>query len=169
METKEYKLTEDESRIWRTWYFGFEYVETALNKALAKHGIDSNELRILTLLIETPDNRLRMSDVAYGANRSPSRLSHTVTRMELRELVVREPCADDRRGSWLVLTQKGEEVLQAALVERSKLVQEYFIDVIGQRDFAAIGRAMGKVLRANMPDYVRKISTPMEGWWPATR
>ncbi|MDR0435551.1 MAG: MarR family transcriptional regulator [Propionibacteriaceae bacterium] len=169
METEETLLNDEETRIWRSWLFGFEHVEATLNKALQKHGIDSSELRVLTLLSESQDHRLRMSDVARGANRSPSRLSHMVTRMETRDLVERQPCPNDRRGAFLVLTPTGEKMLEAANGEHAMMVREAFIDVIGPRDFAAVGRAMSKVLQASMPESSKKVGAQMWGWWPAGR
>ncbi|MDR2619599.1 MAG: MarR family transcriptional regulator [Propionibacteriaceae bacterium] len=169
MESQDFLLNEEETRIWRSWLFGFEYMEALINRALQKHGIDSSEYRVLALLSESPEQRLRMSDVANGVNRTPSRLSHMVTRMETRDLVERQPAPTDRRGAFLVLTANGKKVLDEAVIEHAVLVRQAFIDVVGVRDFNAVGRAMGKVLQTSMPEQSRRVGAQMWGWWPTIR
>ena len=48
---------------------------------------------VLAMLSEAPGRSLRMSDLAARANSSPSRLSHTVTRLEERGHTLREQSA----------------------------------------------------------------------------
>jgi DNA-binding MarR family transcriptional regulator len=61
---------------------------------------------------------------------SKSRLSHHVSRMQDRGLVEREECADDGRGSMLVLTALGRKAIRSAAPGHVASVREHFIDVL---------------------------------------
>uniref|UniRef100_UPI002455E8E7 MarR family winged helix-turn-helix transcriptional regulator n=1 Tax=Nocardia brasiliensis TaxID=37326 RepID=UPI002455E8E7 len=55
------------------------------------------EYSVLAFLSGTPDHRCTFADLALKLEWSQSRLSHQITRMEKRGLVVREPIPDDAR------------------------------------------------------------------------
>ena len=74
--------------------------------------VDLTLFEYLTLshLSEAPDRRIRMSELAFLANGSLSRLSNVVKRFEQRGWVVRSPDPADGRYTIAELTE-GEEVL----------------------------------------------------------
>ncbi|WP_280432467.1 MarR family winged helix-turn-helix transcriptional regulator, partial [Nocardia brasiliensis] len=72
------------------------------------------EYSVLAFLSGTPDHRCTFADLALKLEWSQSRLSHQITRMEKRGLVVREPIPDDARRTAARLTQRGAEVLTGA-------------------------------------------------------
>lgn len=88
------------------------WVYDELEKGLrARIGLSLIEYGVLVHLSEAPDQRVRMRVLAEGVIVSKSRLSHRVARLEGEDYVRREHCADDRRGLWAVLTQKGSLLL----------------------------------------------------------
>uniref|UniRef100_UPI00245702DE MarR family winged helix-turn-helix transcriptional regulator n=1 Tax=Nocardia abscessus TaxID=120957 RepID=UPI00245702DE len=72
------------------------------------------EYSVLAYLAEAPDHRLTFAELAAKLEWSQSRLSHQITRMEKRELVVREPIPDDARRTAAKLTPRGADVLTGA-------------------------------------------------------
>ncbi len=70
-------------------------------------GLQLSEYEIISMLSESPNHRLRMSELAAMVVQSRSRLTHTAKRLEDRGWVTREQCADDKRGVELVLTPAG--------------------------------------------------------------
>ena len=70
-------------------------------------GLSEADYDVLSDLSETPQGRLRLRELADRMLWSRSRLSHHLTRMQQRGLVTREECADDGRGSMVVLTPPG--------------------------------------------------------------
>jgi DNA-binding MarR family transcriptional regulator len=164
--TKLPTLNRDEVTIWRSWLLGYEHVTSAMEHNLSVFGIDTSQLRVLTLLSEAEDHRMRMFDMAKAANRSPSRLSHMVARMEADGLVKRQPCEVDRRGAWLTLTDAGANVLHQVEMPHMLDIHRTFIDAVGTRDFLAIGRAMRHVLEVNVDPKSKKTMSQFE-WWPA--
>lgn len=62
---------------------------------------------VLWELEKAPDQRLRMHQLAERIVLSRSNLTRLADRLEAAGLLRREPCPDDRRGSFCVITQAG--------------------------------------------------------------
>ena len=97
-------------------------------------------------LSETPERRLRMSELADAVHQSRSRLTHTVARMEADQLVERVNCPTDRRGVWASLTAHGLEVLETAAPTHVELVRRSFVEVASAADYTAVGRVFSAVI-----------------------
>lgn len=87
-----------------------------------------------------------MSELATAVRQSRSRLTHTVTRMEHKGLILRKTCPQDRRGVIAVLTGAGLTLLTEAAPNHVRSVREAFVDKVDPDDFVALGRAMNAVL-----------------------
>lgn len=73
------------------------------------------EYYVLAMLSEAPDRTLRMTSLARQTISTLPRLSHVVSRLERRGLLVRRPCPEDRRVTEAQLTDIGwTGVLDAA-------------------------------------------------------
>ena len=66
----------------------------------------------LLCLYEAPGRRLRLAELAGAALLSRSGLSRRVARLEDAGLLAREPCEDDARGAYAVLTPGGLRALR---------------------------------------------------------
>ena len=111
-----------------------------------QHGMPIADYEILVRLSEIPERRMRMSDLADATLSSRSRLSHQIDRMERSGLVVRQGCADDRRGAYATLTDLGWATLVGAAPDHVASVREHLVDQLTAEEFAALGRACDKVL-----------------------
>lgn len=80
----------------------------------SRHGIGLSEYRALQALAKAPDRELRMQDLATHLQLNQSSISRMVERMERSGLTVRDVCADDKRGVFSVITEKGEARLEEA-------------------------------------------------------
>jgi DNA-binding MarR family transcriptional regulator len=78
-------------------------------------GVGGQSFELLVRLARTAGNRLRMSDLAAQAGLSPSGLSRAVDRLVEANLVVRESCPGDRRGTNARLTELGAQRMHEAL------------------------------------------------------
>lgn len=75
---------------------------------------------------------------------STSRLSHHLTRMQQRGLVIREDVDGDGRGCDIVLTDEGLRAIEAAAPDHVASVRRHFIDRLTPeqiRVLAEIGEA----------------------------
>ena len=63
-------------------------------------------------LYEAPNRRLRLAEMAKETLLSRSGLTRLVDRLEQAGLLTREPCEDDARGAFAVLTSDGLQALR---------------------------------------------------------
>ena len=139
-------LTLEQQGYWRAYIAATELLTDRLSRELqAEHGLTMADYEILVRLSEAPQRQLRMSQLADATLASRSRLSHQIDRMEKADLVRREACEDDRRGSHAVLTDHGWEVLVAAAPTHVHGVRAHLVDQLSGPEFAALGKALGIV------------------------
>lgn len=94
---------------------------------------------------EAPEHRIRMSELAYLANGSLSRLSNVVKRFEQRGWVTRAPDPDDGRYTVASLTKAGSAVVVAAAPVHVHSVREVFLDHVSASDGRALARVAAKL------------------------
>lgn len=141
-------LSAEEQGHWRAWLAASSLLNDRLSRDLqAQHDLTMADYEILVQLSESPGRRMRMSDLAAATLSSRSRLSHQVDRMTARDLVTREACVDDKRGSFAVLTDHGWDVLVAAAPDHVASVRQHLLDALSPQEFAALGNACAKVAR----------------------
>lgn len=139
-------LTAEQQRVWRTYLLGSARLSERLDADLRKSGLDLPEYEILVSLEEAPDRRLRMSELAAAVHQSRSRLTHTISRMENQDMVIRTTCPTDRRGVWAQLTDVGVQTLERAAPSHVEAVRRNFVEAMDADDYAALGRAFAAVL-----------------------
>jgi len=82
-------------------------LEQAVSRRLRREGATLSEYRVLRLLRQRPDREMRLLDLTEALGLDQSSVSRLVVRLERSGEVVREPCGDDRRGVFCVLTPAG--------------------------------------------------------------
>ena len=138
-------LSESEQRSWRAILRGTRLLEQALDDALNESGIQLSEYEILSMLSESANHRLRMSELAAMVVQSRSRLTHTAKRLEDRGWVTRQQCASDKRGVELVLTPGGLDAVREISKVHVQSVRDNLVDILSPTQFQAIGDAMAIV------------------------
>ncbi|MET9967300.1 MarR family transcriptional regulator [Streptomyces sp. NPDC006356] len=140
-------LTPEEQRAWRAYIGAALLVEDALDRQLQQEaGMPHMYYSILSTLSESPERRLRMTDLAERLKITRSRLTYAVTRLEKDGLVLREDCHWDKRGSMAALTDEGMRVLEGAAPGHVETVRSLLFDrltpeQVGQLEeiFTAVG------------------------------
>ena len=115
-------------------------------------GISFFEYHVLAMLSEAEDRTRLMSDLAFWANSSLSRLSHVVTRLEKQGWVRRETCATDRRATNAVLTDAGFAHLAAHAPDHVAEVRRLVFDHLVEGDVPALSAGLGRLLEGIDPD-----------------
>jgi DNA-binding MarR family transcriptional regulator len=141
-------LTAQQQQVWRAYLLGSALLQERIDADLRPFGIDRAEYEILVMLSETEGRRMRMAELADSVHHSRSRLTHTVSRMEKADLVRRTNCPTDRRGVWAELTDQGFELIKEAAPTHVETVRKYFVEVMSEEDYAAVGRAFTAVVAA---------------------
>lgn len=145
-------LDEREARAWRGVIGVLQRLTAVLERELAQDaGLSGAEYTLLVPLSEASDGVLRARDLGRMVGWGRSRVSHQVTRMEKRGLVVREECDEDARGSMVRLTDAGRTAIVAAAPAHVAAVRRLFIDVLTDAELEVIGPALERVLD-RLPD-----------------
>ncbi|WP_199539205.1 MarR family winged helix-turn-helix transcriptional regulator [Desertihabitans brevis] len=111
----------------------------------ATSGLTLFEYMVLSQVSEAPDRRLRMSELAFLASGSLSRLSNVVTRLERRGWVRREPDPDDGRYTLAVLTDEGYDLVVAAAPDHVRTVRRLVLDPLTATERRTLARIAAKL------------------------
>jgi DNA-binding MarR family transcriptional regulator len=151
-------LDEDEQRAWRAFIAAQRVVNTLIERQLQHEaGMPHTYYEILVRLSDAPDGRLRMSELAVATLGSRSRLSHAVTRLETNGWVRREGVADDRRGQFAVITEKGLGVLREAAPGHVRAVREAVFDALTPQEVEYLYEVCARLAAHNGGTYDRDL------------
>jgi len=142
-------------KAWRGYIIASRRLLEALDLDLDAHELSMADYEILAQLSDAPDRSMRMSELEDVAMLSRSRLSHRMKVMEKAGWVKREPCTDDKRGYYAVMTPKGWKAIVAAAPDHVESVRSRFVDHLTKSDqvvIAEIFERVTKSLRENSPD-----------------
>jgi DNA-binding MarR family transcriptional regulator len=122
-------------------------LDLQINRELMNEsGLSEPDYDVLSNLTQTDGHRMRLSDLAAHMRWSKSRLSHHVTRMQQRGLVDREECAEDGRGSMLVLTRQGERAIGEAAPGHVASVRRHLIDLLTDEELDVLAAFSHRVV-----------------------
>lgn len=132
-------LDDTEQRAWRALVRTVQLLPLALDRQLqAEAGIPHAYYLVLAMLSEAPEQELRMRSLAQLTATSPSRLSHSVARLEERGWVERRRSRVDGRGQVAVLTAAGLAALVQAAPGHAAEVRRRVIDPLTAEQVSAL-------------------------------
>ncbi|MHB8467996.1 MAG: MarR family winged helix-turn-helix transcriptional regulator [Acidimicrobiales bacterium] len=136
-----------EARAWR----GLLTMQGRLLRRVARDlqretGLSAADYEVLVNLSEAPSGRARSFELGSATQWEKSRLSHHLTRMAQRGLVVRESCPTDSRGSFIALTDAGRAAIDAAAPRHVEHVRRWFIDALTADQLTALAEISDVVL-----------------------
>jgi DNA-binding MarR family transcriptional regulator len=139
-------LGPEELAAWR----GFLRVHSSMTKALdaelvREYGLPLSSYEVLLFLADSPEGRLRMSELAEGVLLSRSGLTRLVDRMEGEGLLKRERCEDDARGYHALITDKGRELFGRARATHLDGVRERFLSRLTPAELRTLAELWEKV------------------------
>jgi DNA-binding MarR family transcriptional regulator len=135
-------LNRDELAAWR----GLLRVHSSMTKVLdaelmREHRLPLSSYEVLLFLADSPDGRMRMSELADGVLLSRSGLTRLVDRMERDGLLRRRRCEEDQRGWYAEITDEGRDLFARARATHLDGVRERFLSNLSrdeQRTLAAL-------------------------------
>ena len=117
-------------------------IESELSRLMQeKHNLGLSEYRALLRLSHAPKGELRMQELAAHLKLNQSSVSRMVERLERSGWTVRDVCADDKRGVYTVLTEKGRAHVTAAEASYEAALSAA-IKAQGLSDILGAGKAM---------------------------
>jgi DNA-binding MarR family transcriptional regulator len=136
-----------ELEVWRSFLRAHAALSRRLEADLiAAHDMPLATYDVLVQLVEAPQRRLRMTELAQLVLLSRSGLTRLVDRLEREGLVRREPCDTDARGMFTVLTDAGYARLKEASPTHLRGVAEYALDRLDEEDLEALASALARLL-----------------------
>lgn len=138
-------LSAREREAWRSYIIASRRLLEALDLDLTGHDLSIADYEVLAHLSESPERRMRMSELAQLAMVSKSRLSHRMKVMEKAGWVKRESCETDKRGSFAVMTEKGLKAFSQAAPDHVESVRNRFIKHLTTQDQADLARIFDRV------------------------
>jgi DNA-binding MarR family transcriptional regulator len=107
---------------------------------------------VLIALAESPDEALRMSDLATMTLRSRSAMTRLADRIEVTGLIRRDASDKDRRVTYIALTDSGRALIERVKPPAAQIMIEHFTSHITPTEARLVTDILGKVLRANGVD-----------------
>ena len=144
----------DELRLaaWRAFLNAHASVVAAIERELAaQRFVPLTWYDVLVALWEAPEHRLRLHELARAVVLSRSGLTRLVDRLEGAGLLRREPCADDRRGVYAVLTPEGEATLRRTWPVYARGIVAHFSRHLSDDEARTLAEALGRVWVAGEP------------------
>jgi MarR family 2-MHQ and catechol resistance regulon transcriptional repressor len=136
-------------------------LENGLTPQLAEHQLSQVEAGVILRLARSPENCLRMSDLALQADLSASGLTRVVDRLERAGLVRRDACATDRRVIYAVLTDEGLDRVLEMLPGHLDRIDELMIDRLEPERLDALLDALRTLRDAIRPGAVAGADEPV--------
>ena len=113
----------------------------ALDARLQKDGdLTFFDYMVLSVLSERETRTMQMSEIAAGVSASLSRLSHVVSKLETRGLLVRNRVPGSGRRTSATLTDAGYAKVLATAPDHVAAVRDYFMDTLEPADLTALRR-----------------------------
>lgn len=140
------RLDRDELAAWR----GMLRVHSDLTRVLDaelthRHGLPLTSYEVLLFLADSPNGRMRMSELADSVLLSRSGLTRLVDRLERDGLLEREQCEDDARGYFAAITDRGRALFTEARRTHLGGVRERFLSRFSRDDLRTLGELWEKV------------------------
>ncbi|GAA3569499.1 hypothetical protein GCM10022419_058010 [Nonomuraea rosea] len=118
---------------------------------LSSSGLSEIDFETVIRLARSPQQRLRMSDLAAQTGLSTSGVTRVVDRLEREGLVRRESCASDRRASYAVLTDAGRERLEGVLPQHLQDIDDCFTGLLDESELESFLGSLRKIREVVRP------------------
>jgi DNA-binding MarR family transcriptional regulator len=140
-------LDEREARLWRTWLRLYQELTGVLEEQIARDGgLSGADYAVLVPLSEQADGMLRARELGREILWDRSRLSHHISRMEKRGLVVREECAEDGRGAMVCMTDTGRAAIEGAAPGHVAATRRCFFDLLSADEVGLLTAVFDRIL-----------------------
>lgn len=110
----------------------FHKIRISLLPPLIRHlsevsGLSEAEYQVFVGLSSSDNGQMKPSQLAEELGWDLGRLSHQVSRMELKGFLNKQQCPHDARSCWIGMTKKGQDVFGKALPLQTKEVDRLFV------------------------------------------
>ena len=132
-------------QVWRAFLEAHATITARLATELeAERDVPLGWYDVMVQLVEA-GGRLRMQELASRMLIHKSSLTRLIDRMESAGFVTREPCVEDGRGHYAVITRDGRETFRRAAPLHLRGIQREFGKHLTDSDVVALQRVFAKL------------------------
>lgn len=131
--------------VWRSFLRAHAGVLRDLEHELADAGLPLSWYDVLLQLVEAPEHRLRMAELADRVLLSRSGLTRLIDRLQSAGFVRREPSPGDARGMYTVLTRAGFDALRKAAPVHLTGIRDHWISHFTDDELRTLGSLLGRI------------------------
>ncbi len=139
-------IPERQLEAWRSLLHAHTALTAGVERALAEEDLPPLTWHdVLSTLERAPERAARPRDLGCGVSISRSGLTRLLDRMESAGLVERRSCPTDRRGTWVVLTDAGGEMLERMRPVYERELAESFAGELSDEEAEALTLLLARV------------------------
>lgn len=145
--TKPRWLDDRQQRAWRAYLAVHARLNARMHSELQRDsGLSLSDFAVLANLTDEPAGRVRVGELAGALQWEKSRLSHHLARMQRRQLVARQDCPQDARGTFIVITSQGRRAIEQAAPHHVNTVRELVFDQLTDEQVDELSTISEKLL-----------------------
>lgn len=138
-------LTPQEMTAWRAFIAVSNDMWRIVDRDLAKHDLDSGDFQLLAMVSESPDQRIRLCDLADELRLTRSGLTRRMEGVLKKKLVARVQSTEDGRVAYAQMTPKGMDALKVIAPEHLETVRRIMFNHLSATEVKAIASGLSKV------------------------
>lgn len=138
-------LTPQEMTAWRGFIAVSNDLWRIVDRDLAQHDLDSGDFQLLAMVSESPDQRIRLCDLADQLRLTRSGLTRRMDGVLKKKLVARVQSTEDGRVAYAQMTTKGMDVLKVVAPQHLETVRRIMFDHLSAAEVKAMATGLSKV------------------------
>lgn len=123
--------------------------ERLVGEIAQRFGLSAATFDILIRLVRSPEQRKPITRLAHEAAFTSGGFTKLADRMVAADLIRREPCATDRRVTYIVLTDHGRQLAEQVRQAIAEILRRTVLAPLGPQRAAALAETMRTLRGAN--------------------
>jgi DNA-binding MarR family transcriptional regulator len=123
-----------------------EIVLAAIERDLKAAGLPPLAWYDVLLELSRAEGQLRPFEIEKATLLAQYNLSRLLDRLEKEGLISREPCADDARGQWVVITDSGRATQARIWKVYAKAIQKHVGEKLDDKAAEMLGQLLGRLI-----------------------
>lgn len=140
-------LSPQEMAAWRAFLAASSDLGRVVDKDLDQFDLDGGDYQLLAMVSESPDQRIRMCDLADMLRLTRSGLTRRMDGVVKKKLISRVQSTEDGRVAYAQMTPKGMDVLKVVAPIHLQTVRRVIFDHLSPAEVKAMASGLGKVAR----------------------
>jgi DNA-binding MarR family transcriptional regulator len=138
-------LTPQEMSAWRGFIAVSNDLWRIVDRDLAQHDLDSGDFQLLAMVSESPEQRIRLCDLADQLRLTRSGLTRRMDGVLKKKLVARVQSTEDGRVAYAQMTTKGMDLLKVVAPQHLETVRRIMFNHLTSNEVKSMASGLSKV------------------------